>query len=63
MVNEVGRPLHPDSITARFNRLGDWAGVQHIRLHDVRHTYPTLALDMGVDPKTLTTASDTPICP
>ena len=53
MVNEVGRPLHPDSITARFNRLVDRAGVQHIRLHDVRHTYATLALDMGVDPKTL----------
>ena len=53
MVNEPGRPLRPDSITARFNRLVDRAGVQHIRLHDVRHTYATLALDMGVDPKTL----------
>jgi integrase len=53
MVNEAGRPLHPDSITARFNRLVDRAGVRHIRLHDVRHTYATLALDMGVDPKTL----------
>ena len=53
MVNEAGRPLHPDSITARFNRLVDQAGVKRIRLHDVRHTYATLALDMGVDPKTL----------
>jgi integrase len=53
MVNELGRPLHPDTITTRFNRLVDRAGVPHIRLHDVRHTYATLAMDEGVDPKTL----------
>jgi len=53
MVNEEGRPLHPDSITARFNRLVDRAGVPHIRLHDVRHTYATLAMDLGIDPKML----------
>ena len=53
LVNELGRPLHPDTITARFNRLVDRAGVPRIRLHDVRHTYATLAMDQGVDPKTL----------
>ena len=53
MVNELGRPLHPDTITTRFNRLVDRAGVPRIRLHDVRHTYATLAMDQGVDPKTL----------
>src|ERR1019366_1118158 len=53
MVNEVGRPLHPDTITTRFNRLVDRSGVPRIRLHDVRHTYATLAMDQGVDPKTL----------
>ena len=53
MVNELGRALHPDTITTRFNRLVDRAGVPHIRLHDVRHTYATLAMDEGVDPKTL----------
>ena len=53
MVNEEGRPLHPDSITARFNRPVDRAGVPHIRLHDVRHTYATLAMDLGIDPKML----------
>jgi integrase len=46
-----GKPLHPDTITARFNRLVDRAGVPPIRLHDVRHTYATLLLDAGVDPK------------
>jgi integrase len=46
-----GRPVHPDTITDRFNRLVDQAGVKRIRLHDVRHTYATLSLDSGVDPK------------
>ncbi|GAA1774179.1 site-specific integrase [Luedemannella helvata] len=46
-----GRPIHPDTITRRFNRLVDRAGVPRIRLHDVRHTYATLSLDAGVDPK------------
>ena len=32
-----GRPIHPDTITRRFNRLVDHAGVRRIRLHDVRH--------------------------
>ena len=48
---EDGRPVHADSITRRFNRLVDKAGVRRIRLHDVRHTYATLLLDVGVQPK------------
>jgi integrase len=46
-----GRPLHPDTITARFNRLVDRAGLPHIRLHDVRHTYATVSLECRVNPK------------
>jgi integrase len=46
-----GRPVHADTITDRFNRLVDRAGVKHIRLHDVRHTYATVSLDSGIDPK------------
>jgi hypothetical protein len=30
-----GRPVHPDTITDRFNKLVDRAGVKQIRLHDV----------------------------
>lgn len=51
MCFEDGRCLHPDTITRRFNRLVDRAGVPRIRLHDVRHTYATLAMDSGIDPK------------
>lgn len=46
-----GHPVHPQTITDRFNRLVDRAGVKHIRLHDVRHTYATVSLDSGIDPK------------
>lgn len=48
-----GRALHADTITRRFNRLVDLAGVRRIRLHDVRHTYATLSLDHGVHVKIL----------
>jgi integrase len=51
MCYEDGRRLHPDTVTRRFNRLVDRAGVRHIRLHDIRHTYVTLARDHGVDSK------------
>ncbi len=54
MVFEDGRRLHPDTITSRFNRLVDLAGVRRIRLHDVRHTYATLARDLGVNGKIVT---------
>jgi integrase len=46
-----GRPLHADTITRRFNRLVDLAGVRRIRLHDIRHTYATLSLYSGITPK------------
>jgi integrase len=51
MRNPDGTAIHPDTITRRFNRLVDRAGVRRIRLHDVRHTYATLSLDSGIDPK------------
>jgi integrase len=52
-VGVESRRLHPDTLTRRFNRLVDRAGVPRIRLHDVRHTYATPAMDAGVDPKVL----------
>jgi integrase len=55
-----GRPVHPDTITDRFNRLVDRAGVKRIRLHDVRHTYVTTSLDAGIDPRSWPTGSGTP---
>jgi integrase len=54
MCFEDARRLHPDTVTSRFNRLVDQAGVRRIRLHDVRHTYATLARDLGVNSKIVT---------
>jgi integrase len=52
-VGVEGRRLHPDTLGRRFNRLVDRARVPRIRLQDVRHTYATLAMDAGADPKVL----------
>ncbi|NUT92474.1 MAG: tyrosine-type recombinase/integrase [Saccharothrix sp.] len=41
---EDGQPIYPDTITEQFNRLVDQAGLPPIRLHDVRHSYATIAL-------------------
>jgi len=46
-----GRPIHPDTITEQFNRLVDRAGLPPITLHAVRHTYATMSLRAGVNPK------------
>ena len=52
-VGPTGERMHPDTLTRRFNRLVDRAGVPRIRMHDVRHTYATMAMDAGVNPKLL----------
>jgi integrase len=49
--DELGGPLHPDWFSREFNLLVRRAGVPRIRLHDLRHTYATLALKTGVHPK------------
>ena len=46
-----GSPLHPDYVTRRFRTLVEETGLPRIRLHDLRHTYATLALQAGVHPK------------
>lgn len=49
--NEVGELVRPDLLTRTFTRLSRTAGLPIIRLHDLRHTYATLALKAGVHPK------------
>ncbi len=46
-----GRPVHPDSIRQRFDRLAQAAGLPRITFHDLRHSYATGALRAGVSPK------------
>lgn len=44
-------PLNPIDISKRFVRLSKCAGLRRIRLHDLRHTHATLALQAGIHPK------------
>lgn len=46
-----GRPVHPESIANTFIALTKVAGLPVIRLHDLRHTYASIALVAGVHPK------------
>lgn len=48
---EDGEALHPDRVTKMFDGHVKRAGLQRIRLHDLRHTHATLALAAGVHPK------------
>lgn len=41
----------PTRITEQFGRILRRAGLPHIRLHDLRHTWATLAMQAGVNPK------------
>ena len=49
--DELGRPLHPEWFTREFGRQARAAQLPTIRLHDLRHTFATLALKEGVHPK------------
>lgn len=49
--DELGSALHPDRFTREFRRQVLFHGLPEIRLHDLRHSYATLALKAGVHPK------------
>lgn len=49
--NEVGEPIHPSAFSRRFASRVRQAKLPTIRLHDLRHTYATVALGAGVHPK------------
>ena len=49
----TGTMYHPDAATRIHRKLLKEAGIEHIRFHDLRHTFATLALQNGVDVKTL----------
>jgi integrase len=45
---EDGTSLHPDSITDDFKKLCARSELPRVRLHDLRHSWATLALEAGV---------------
>ena len=48
---EDGTPIWPRTLSRAFAQHTDAADVPRIRLHDLRHTHATLALQAGVHPK------------
>ena len=48
-----GGPMCPDAMLKMLHRVLKRAGLPTIRFHDLRHTFATLALQNGVDVKTL----------
>jgi integrase len=50
-VDELGVPYHPGRLSELFGRSCRAVGVPPIRLHDLRHTMATAALQAGIHPK------------
>ncbi len=48
-----GGAIAPDSVLNMLHRVLDRAGLPKVRFHDLRHTFSTMALQNGVDVKTL----------
>ena len=48
-----GGMYYPDSVVNLHKKLLQDAGLEHIRFHDLRHTFATMALQNGVDVKTV----------
>ena len=48
-----GGPISPDSVNNMLKRVLERAGIPKVRFHDLRHTFATIALQNGVDIKTL----------
>ena len=50
---KTGEMLDPASFRAMHDRILEAIGAEHVRFHDMRHTFATLALQNGVDVKTV----------
>ena len=48
---ENGKPHHPQTVSRSFEQALTEAKLPRIRLHDLRHTHATLALQAGIHPK------------
>ena len=53
---KTGTMFDPDSFRHTHDKILKAIGVEHIRFHDLRHTFATLSLKNGVDVKTLSGA-------
>lgn len=51
--NEVGTHIETVSLYRSFKKVAAGMGIPELRFHDLRHSYATLALERGVDSKTV----------
>lgn len=54
--NDKGKPLDPNVVTHNFARIAREAGLGHVRFHDLRHTFASLALLRGAKAKVISEA-------
>ena len=54
--DELGRPLSGSLVTKQFSEALRRAELPHVRFHDLRHTYATLAISAGVSLRTVADA-------
>lgn len=53
--NELGKHLATCTVRGKFKKIVSQLGLPEVRFHDLRHSYATLALQNGVDIKTVST--------
>ena len=49
--DELGNPIDPARLSREFGKVRRAAGIEGVRLHDLRHTHATLMLQANVHPK------------
>lgn len=50
---DSGKPIHPRNLERSWHRITQQAGLPAIRIHDIRHTFASLAISQGIDVKRL----------